>query len=166
MGLTWEEFVAVHTPAVLRAATRILGNPADAEEVAQDVFVEIFRGGRFEELHLHPALVRTVATRRSLDRLRRRKSAHELNGTEVHPEAFEAGEYAIATELAERLEQELAGLPPREAEVFCLVYFEEYSHTKIAALLGITTGAVAKSLCKARDRLFVAFGMSKTETPR
>lgn len=98
MGLTWDEFVAVHAPAVLQAATRILRNPADAEEVAQDVFIEIFRAGRFEELHAQPGLIRTIATRRSLDRLRRRKSVHKLNGGEVSPQTFEPGEYAIAGE--------------------------------------------------------------------
>lgn len=166
MGLTWDEFVAVHAPAVLQAATRIVRNPTDAEEVSQEVFIEIFRAGHFAALHTQPGLIRTIATRRSLDRLRRRKTVHELNGSEVSPQTFEPGDYAIAGELAAQLERELAGLPPREAEVFCLVYFEDYSYAEISQLLGISAGAVAKSLCRVRDRLSRAFGLSETETRR
>ena len=44
-------------------------------------------------------------------------------------------------------------LPPREAEVFCLVAFEQMAQPEVARHLNISVGAVAKALCKARQSL-------------
>lgn len=163
MSLTWDEFVATHAATVLTAALRVVANSADADEVAQEVFVEVFRGGRFAELHQQPGLLRTIATRRALDRLRRRKPAVALNGSEPGRGEFEPHEYLIADELDHRLRDSLQELPPREAEVFCLTYFDDCKPAEISRMLGISAGAVSKALCKARERLSVAFGCSKTE---
>lgn len=155
-----------HAPAVLAAALRVLNSPADADDVAQEVFLEIFRTKKFAELHDQGALVRTMATRRALDRLRRRKGAAELSGREVSRNDFEPCDYAMADELERRLRAALATLPPREAEVFCLVYFEGHSHTVVSALLGVSAGAVAKSLCAARGKLSKALKPADSETRR
>jgi RNA polymerase sigma-70 factor (ECF subfamily) len=56
-------------------------------------------------------------------------------------------------ELSDRLRQALAQLPRREAEVFCLRYFDELSYQQIADALSIRVGAVATALHKARARL-------------
>ena len=166
MSLTWEQFVATHASTVLTAALRVLASPADADDVAQDVFVEVHRSGKFVQLHAEPALLRTMATRRALDRLRRRKPSVELTGNEVSRGEFEPYEYAIANELEWRLRELLRELPPRESEVFCLIYLNEQSPADVARLLEISPGAVAKALCKARARLAEAFGSSESETPR
>jgi RNA polymerase sigma-70 factor (ECF subfamily) len=55
--------------------------------------------------------------------------------------------------LAERLRQGIAQLPPREAAVFCLRYFEDLSYQQIAETLHITAGAAATALHKARAKL-------------
>jgi RNA polymerase sigma factor (sigma-70 family) len=44
----------------------------------------------------------------------------------------------------------IAGLPPRQAEVFCLSHFEELSHDEIAQTLQISANAVSIALHKAR----------------
>lgn len=160
MSVGWDEFVATHGAAVLTAALRVVANSADADEVAQEVFVEIFKSGKFAELHSQGGLLRTMATRRALDRLRRHKPSVALNGSEVDRGELEPHEYVIAGELDQRLRDALQDLPSREAEVFCLVYFEDYAPAEISELLGISTGAVNKSLCKARQKLSVAFECS------
>jgi RNA polymerase sigma-70 factor (ECF subfamily) len=60
---------------------------------------------------------------------------------------------AMERELRDRLRLAIAELPPREAEVFCLRYFEELPYDKIAETLGIRRGAVAAALHKARVKL-------------
>jgi len=160
---SWEEFVSSHAQAVMNAALRVVGNISDAEDVAQNVFIEIFRNGNIVELEDQPALLCTIATRRALDLLRRRKLPHELNGYELDLCEHEPCDYAIAAELEERLGEGLGRLPPREAEVFCLTFFEGYSNAEIAKSLNISPGAVAKSLCIARSRLSKFFGNVKTE---
>jgi RNA polymerase sigma-70 factor (ECF subfamily) len=47
----------------------------------------------------------------------------------------------------------IAGLPPRQAEVFCLAHFEELSHDEIAESLQISVNAVSIALYKARFAL-------------
>ena len=163
---TWEEFVTMHAQAVLDSALRVAANSSDAEDVAQDVFVEIFRNGRLSEFAHQPALLRTMAMRRALDRLRRRKSTCELNGDQHVARDHEPNEYAIAAELDQRLRDELGKLPLREAEVFCLSVLEGNSSREVSRLLNISKGAVAKSLCMARARLSAAFGNSRSETNR
>src|SRR5437588_1166 len=59
----------------------------------------------------------------------------------------------IGRELADRLRDKIALLPPREGTVFCLRYFDDLSYQEIADLLTITPGAVAAALCKARTKL-------------
>jgi RNA polymerase sigma-70 factor, ECF subfamily len=163
MSLSWEEFIARHAQAVLDSALRVVAHPADAEDVAQDVFLEILRGGRMKELADQPALVRTIATRRALDRLRKHKECTDLDGRERDQRQYEPSEFLIAAELDQRLRRELARLPSREAEVFCLTYFEQLSTTEIASLLGSSLGAVSKSLSVARKKLSIAFEKHRTD---
>ena len=161
---TWEEFVTTHAQAVLDSALRVVANSADAEDVAQDVFVEIFRSGKLSEFAHQPALLRTMAMRRALDRLRRRKPTCQLDGDEYVARDHEPAEYAAAAELDQRLRDELGKLPLREAEVFCLSVLEGNSPLEVSRLLNISKGAVAKSLCMARARLSAAFSNFRSET--
>ena len=153
MDDSWSSFVARHARSVLTAAVRVLGNQADAEDLAQDVFVEIFRLERRAELADQPALVRTIATRRALDRLRRRPPTVALGDHDVQARPADPAGPAMASEFGQRLRGLLADLPPREGEVFYMASFEGLSHADIATALGISSGAVAKSLCLARAKL-------------
>jgi RNA polymerase sigma-70 factor, ECF subfamily len=164
MGTTWDEFVKLHAQAVLDSALRVVGNSADADDVAQEVFMEIFRSGKLWEFTNQPALVRTIATRRALDRLRKRKTTCDLNVEERDVREHEPSDYAIAAELDQRLRDGLVGLPAREAEVFCLSVLEGNSTSETATLLNISKGAVAKALSMARSRLAAFFGDVRSET--
>ncbi len=163
---TWEEFVTKHAQNVLNAALRVVGNSDDADDVAQEVFLEIFKNNRMYEYAEKPALIRTIATRRALDRLRRRKKAIRLDGRELDLRVSDPCESIVAAELDQQLRDALVNVPPREAEIFCLSAFEGYSTTEIAQMLSISKGAVAKSLCLARSRLSAAFGLKQTEVKK
>ena len=153
----------MHAQKVIDAALRVVGNPDDADDIAQEVFLEIFRTNRMIALADQPALIRTIATRRALDRLRRRKCVSELDGHEWDSREPEPSENAVASELDQRLRDALAKLPHREAEVFCLSAFEGHSATQIAQSLNISKGAVAKSLCLARAGFPAVFGFKQTQ---
>jgi RNA polymerase sigma factor (sigma-70 family) len=153
MELTWRQFVMTHAEPLTHTAWKVLGNEADAEETVQEVFLEVFRGKRFAQLHHEPALLKTMATRRALDCLRRRKPTVLLEAQEHQGTRSDPLESLIAKETEQRIRERLPEMAPREAEVFCLICFENRSHSEVAALLGISTGAVAKALCKARERL-------------
>jgi RNA polymerase sigma-70 factor (ECF subfamily) len=149
----WDDIVARHGPAVFATAWRILGHEADAEDVVQEAFLQAHQlaGGR--AVRCWGGLLRRLAACRALDRLRRRRPTLPLAAEPTTPEGNGPEAVAVSRELAERLRQALAELPKREAEVFCLRYFDDLSYEQIAEALKITSGAVAVALHKARARL-------------
>jgi RNA polymerase sigma-70 factor, ECF subfamily len=150
----WETIVHEHAPAVLGAAWRILGHAADAEDVTQEVFLQAYRKWKFRPDDEWLGLLRRMAVCRALDhRRRRRPSAGPDELTEVAARGPGPTEIAVAGELACIVRQALDRLPRREAEVFCLRYFEELNHAEIAAALQMKPGAVAAALFKARAKL-------------
>jgi RNA polymerase sigma-70 factor (ECF subfamily) len=104
-----------------------------------------------------------MATRRALDRLRRRKPIADENEIASLPSTENPIENAIARELESRLRHAVAELPPREAEVFCLRCFDGLSYVQIAELLGISQSAVSTALNKARGRLEPMFDAARAE---
>ena len=90
-----------------------------------------------KEVRNWPGLLRKVATRRALDRLRKRHcAASQHQSLERSPEPASANpgpvEHAEMNELISRLRQGVAKLPAMQAEVFCLRCFEEMSYQEIA----------------------------------
>jgi RNA polymerase sigma-70 factor (ECF subfamily) len=150
----WETIVHEHAPAVLGAAWRILGHAADAEDVTQEVFLEAYRKWKYRADDEWVGLLRRMAACRAIDRRRRRRpSAGSDELAEVAARGPGQAEIAVAGELICLLRKAIDQLPPREAEVFCLRYFEELTNAEISAALRMKPGAVAAALCKARAKL-------------
>lgn len=149
----WDRIVREYGPLVFGTAWRILGHAADAEDVVQDVFLQIHQMHQSEPVRCWGALLRRLAACRALDRLRLRKGNVTLDGLALASANHGPEEEAMGHELAERLREAVAALPPREGTVFCLRYFEDCSYQHIAEALKITPGAVATALHKARARL-------------
>jgi RNA polymerase sigma-70 factor (ECF subfamily) len=149
----WRRFVAEHGPMVFAAAWRVLAHTADVEDVVQEVFLEAYRLQQSQAVKHWPALLRRMAACRALDRLRRRRHDTAPDNLALVAQAPAPEDEAIGRELEKRLRQAIARLPQREAEVFCLRYFEQLAHDQIATLLGITSSAVSTALHKARTRL-------------
>jgi RNA polymerase sigma-70 factor (ECF subfamily) len=148
----WEAIVREHGPAVFRTAWRVTRNAQDAEDVTQEVLLELFRS---------PAppgapcggLLQRMAVLRAVDCLRRRRHTVPLDDVAGPAKGLAPEDEAIGNELAERLRDGLARLAPRQAAVFCLRYFEGLSYEQIAAALSVRREAVAVALHKARARL-------------
>jgi RNA polymerase sigma-70 factor (ECF subfamily) len=85
--------------------------------------------------------------------LRQRKPTAPLDGLCLADGAAGPEASLLHRELFERFRQALAQLPGREAEVFCLRYFDDLSYQQIADALSLRVGAVAAALHKARVRL-------------
>jgi RNA polymerase sigma-70 factor, ECF subfamily len=152
----WERIVHEHGPMVFGTAWRILGHAGDAEDVVQDVFLEVHRLWTQRPVRHWGGLLRRLTSCRAVDRLRARKNVACLNGLSVMSLVDGPEETAIANELAERLREAIAQLPKREGAVFCLRYFEDMPYEQIAESMGITRGAVATALHKARAKLETA----------
>jgi RNA polymerase sigma-70 factor (ECF subfamily) len=145
-----------HHRRVLKAAFRITGNMADAEDVTQAVFLRLARADG--PVANAGSYLYRAAINGALDLLRRRKIAQA--------EPLESAEYARAAGAGSSPEAEASGrelgallriaiseLPPRAAEMFILRYVEEHENREIAALMDTSQAVVAVTLHNARSRL-------------
>ncbi len=149
----WESIVREHGPMAFDTAWRILGNAADTEDAVQEALLGAFRLHQQQAVTNWGGLLRHLATRRALDRLRKRKPIVPLTDESLSPCGSQPEHAAAARELAERLRAALAKLSRREANVFSMRYFGEMSNTEIAETLRISADAVGVALHKARARL-------------
>jgi RNA polymerase sigma-70 factor (ECF subfamily) len=149
----WDRIVGDYGPLVFGTAWRILGHAADTEDVVQEVFLQVHQLQRTRPVRNWGGLLRRLATCRALDRLRQRKTTAPLDGLALTDGAADPEASLMHQELSDRLRQAIAQLPGREAEVFCLRYFDELSYQQIADALSLRVGAVAAALHKARTRL-------------
>jgi RNA polymerase sigma factor (sigma-70 family) len=145
-----------HHRRVLTAAYRITGSMADAEDVAQVVFLRL-ASANGPVTNAGSYLYR-AAINGALDLLRRRKSAQDepleyaanvaTAGSGSSPEAE-----ASSRELGALLRTAIGELPPRAAEMFILRYVEEQGNREIAALMSTSQAVVAVTLHNARSKL-------------
>jgi RNA polymerase sigma-70 factor (ECF subfamily) len=137
---------------ILRIAYRILGNWADAEDVAQDVFIRLHGHGLTfaNETALNAWLYR-VTVNRSIDRRRSARPTYEL--PEVSAGASSAEADLLRGEQKRLLMNALASLPPRERAAVVLREIEEVSTAEVAVALGSTEGTVRSQVSRAIARL-------------
>jgi RNA polymerase sigma-70 factor (ECF subfamily) len=128
-----------HARLVNGCAGNILRNWAEAEDVAQDVFVQVWiQASRFDPMRGNPlAWLQMIARTRALDRLRRRACRPEASCTNAPVRATPA-----VTELALAVQGAIAGLPTDHRRAVELAYYEGLSHTEIASRLGRPLGTV------------------------
>lgn len=158
----WNQIVNTNAESVLGAAFRILGNLSDAEDISQEVFAEAFRKWHPGSNQNWAGLLRRIAVCRAIDQLRKRKSVEQFSDPLPDHSAVEPFQIAEERELQEKLRSAVSQLPPREAQIFCLVHFENLSHSSVAKQLAISSGAVAKGLSKAKAKLTEQFRTSRS----
>ncbi len=145
------ELFAEHGAMVYRAAYGLTRQRADAEDVAQDVFLRLpgALAGFTGTTSQFPAWLRRVAVRQSLMQLRAGRRRNEVN-----VEAL-AGLLARPDGTPERLTlaAALERLSPEHRTVFLLKEVEGYDHTEIGELLGISASTSEVRLHRARRHL-------------
>jgi RNA polymerase sigma-70 factor (ECF subfamily) len=165
----FEAFVRTYQDLVFATAVRLLGNPAEAEDVVQSVFLKAFE--QFDTIGSSPAAagwVRTVARNACLNHLSRYRSRwrffSELGPADEHAdspyEASLAGADSPGHELEqkderERLEQALRRLPAHQRVPLVLFHFEDLSYDDIARTLRISLAKVKTDIHRGREALRV-----------
>ncbi len=139
-----------HYAAVYRAALRVTGNPADAEDVLQTVFLRVLnQGGQMEHAQRPEAYFRRAAVNASIDLLRRRiaRTEIQINDAPVLPAKEET------TLLKERLRRAIATLEENDAIIFLLRYVEGFTNGELAEMYGQEKNSIAVRLHRIRQAL-------------
>ena len=138
--------VEQHQHMVYGIAVRLLGDPGEAEEVAQDVFLELFDSMAKMQSEDHVKFwLRRVTLHRSEDARRRRAHRPELLAEEWDDTHF-ANKPENESAARERLEQMLRSLPEPYRTTVVLRYADDASPDEIAAILGRPLATVKSHL--------------------
>ena len=145
-----------HQNMVFSLALHMLRSRPAAEDLAQEVFLKLYRSLHRLESETHVvAWLRRVASNQCINEIRRRNHRQEF-GTDTLPETGQAPELREVF-VAERLEALVAGLPERARMVVVLRYQEEMPLTEIAEALGMPVNTVKshlrRSIVALRERL-------------
>jgi len=149
-----------------RWAFHYVRNLSDAEDIAQEAFVEAyFRLDTLREQYKFGGWLRSIVSNTSVSWLRRRKSSvsfEEINSIYSDGKLFEKYnryEAPMPDDVLEQQEQEkilqtaINALPPIYQVVITMFYFDSYSYKEIAAHLDISVAAVKSMLHRARQKL-------------
>lgn len=144
-----------HAPALHRLAYRLLGDRAEAEDVAQECLLRLWehagqwrpQGGGL------PGWLRRITTNLCLDRLRRRARISDAPVPELADEAPGADALVDAGKLADVAQRALQALPDRQRAAVVLTYYEQLSNLAAADLLEMKLKAFESLLLRARAAL-------------
>ena len=152
-------------PRVLGLAVRVVRDRAQAEEVTQEAFLEIWRtSGRYDPDRGSPlAWLLTITHRKAVDRVRAAEAAtrrdvtyQQRNQPVEHDSTAEAAHASIE---AHRVRGALAHLTEVQREAVSLAYLGGYTHTEVATMLDLPLGTaktrIRDGLIRLRDALGV-----------
>ena len=146
-------------------AVRVVRDPAQAEEVAQEAFLEIWKNsGRFDPAKGSPlGWLLTIVHRKSVDRVRsaeastRRDTTYHQGSQSVEHDS--TAEAAHASMEARRVRQALDSLTEVQREALELAFFKGYTHTEVATMLDLPVGTaktrIRDGLIRLRDTMGV-----------
>jgi len=150
--LSFDQVLRQREAQVLRTAFRILGNWADAEDVAQEVFLRLHRHGiAFANDGATGAWLYRVTVNLCLDRARSRRPSQELSDVPSLERSAEAA--VLIEEKKQRLMTALALLPAKERAAVVLREIEGLSTAEVAVALGSSEVTVRSQISKALVRL-------------
>lgn len=165
-------FMQEHQDRVYSTAVRILADPAQAEDIAQTVFLKAYE--RFAELRDNPTTpgwLRTVATNLSINHLQRYRRRFSFLGAPRHDEdddrPEEWPEMAVPDTLLEGItgtqrqalvEAALRALPEHQRVPLVLHHFEELSYQEIAQRTQVSVAKVKTDIFRGRAALLRSLG--------
>jgi RNA polymerase sigma-70 factor (ECF subfamily) len=159
------ELMRRRLPAMLALARRMLSDAAEAEDVAQDVFLKVWKhaaswrpGQAKFETWMH-----RVAINLCLDRLRRGGRGAVEVSTEIPDERASATRRFDEEQRSRRIRGALAALPVRQRAAIVLCYYQGRSNIEAAELLDVSVDALESLLSRARRSLKAALASERED---
>ena len=147
-------------------AVRVIRDPSQAEEVAQEAFLEIWKTASRFDSGKGSAIswVLTIVHRKAVDRVRSAQAStrrdttyHQGSRTVDHDSTAEAAQASME---ARRVRQAMESLTTVQREALELAYFKGYTHTEVAKMLDLPVGTaktrIRDGLIRLRDTMGVA----------
>jgi RNA polymerase sigma-70 factor, ECF subfamily len=150
MALLYDRYSSI----VYSVALRVLGDTAAAEDVLQEVFLQLWRNpGAFDANRGSlAAWLAVIARNRAIDALRKRRPTSDLDDVVVAADLDLASEAARKIAI-EKIRAVLAGMPAAQRRAIELAFFEGLTHTEVAAKLGEPLGTVKTRIRSALQAL-------------
>jgi len=145
-------------PRILGLAQRMLGDPVEAEDVAQEAFIRVWR----QAPKWRPGVARfdtwlhRVALNLCYDRLRRRRELVTDSPPERPDEGPAPDRGLMAQDTGQRVNLALGRLPDRQREAIVLCHYQEMGNIEAAGVMGVTVEALESLLSRGRRSLRAA----------
>ena len=162
----FKKLVGHHRKKVLNTCYRFLNSREDAEEIAQEVFIEVYKSiSRFREEAALSTWIYRIAVTKSLDYLRKLKRkkrfdyGKKINGFEKEVEHIPAPPGTnpeVELEEQERfgiLREAMESLAENQRIALTLSKYDGFSHKEIADIMGITVSAIEALIHRAKKNL-------------
>jgi RNA polymerase sigma-70 factor (ECF subfamily) len=149
---SFAELVERHSRLVFRIALAITRSPHEAEDVAQETFLQLFRGGRWDEIENQQAYLARTVWRLAVRR--RKPGAHEQELDPQTPSAEASPEQsAMDAQLEAWLHLSIDRLPEKLRQPLALAALGDLKLVEVAAILGLPEGTVRRRIHTARQVL-------------
>ncbi len=159
----FEELVEIHQGPVVGTVAKMLGGASEAEDIAQQVFVRVWKSaGRYEPTAKFTTWLFTITRNLVFNETRRRKRKPTVSVEEREEETHRVVEDVQATspaqdllhaELEEAVNQSIQDLPEKQRLAVVLRRYEEMPYEEIAGVLSMSVPAVKSLLFRARVQL-------------
>lgn len=162
----FEELYDAVSPRVHGLVRRVVRDPAQSQEVTQEVFVDIWaQASRFDaDRGKAMSWILVMAHRRAVDRVRASQASADRDlrqGIKEFQESYDDVADTVETQMeGERVRKALESLTDPQREAISLAYYGGYTHQEVAELLKIPVGTVKTrirdGMIRLRDKLGVA----------
>jgi RNA polymerase sigma-70 factor (ECF subfamily) len=153
------DFYDATSRTVFGIALRVLRDAAQAEEVAQEVFLEAWRTAARYDPHQGTAAawINTIAHRRAVDRVRSVERSVQRDQRHAEAEgaipAPDVSEEVVSRDMGNRVRRALARLPEGQRRPLALAYYDGRSQREVAEIMGLPLGTVKTRMRDAMRKL-------------
>jgi len=159
----FEEIVEIHQSAVIGTVAKMLGGMGDAEDIAQQVFIRVWKSaGRYKPSAKFTTWMFTITRNLVFNEMRRRqrKPAVSIDEREEEYNLLAPDEHTatpdqqvLENELVREIDSAIQALPEKQRMAVVLRRYEDRSYEEIADILNLSHSAVKSLLFRARTQL-------------